>query len=344
MKKFIKTKNGKKGGLFVGKTHEEGGIPAIVVDTGQPVEIESGEAIINAESTKKYWKQLSKINQSEGNGVPIPPPTDYENIRREFNNGGLTPNMTKSEIKKFYDSPQGKKLDAETYSEWKRLVNMSSSELESFYNSQEGKDAGLSKSKANSLGIDNGRTSAQWILKMKSMPYTSWSSPMWIWAKKQISFIKRMSGNKGSLYDDNNNKTRKHTSLLIWGHNPVKKKLGGLNRGGDCYFVAGKIAMNNSLPNNKKFTGVPYLVQAEVTGQGALSGIKYGHSWIEDDNFVYDFSNNREIVIDKQYYYLVGKVKQTPPKYFKYTFKEAVNKMIKTGHYGSWELKTESGP
>ena len=228
---------------------------------------------------------------------------------------------------------------------------MSANELESFYNSKEGKEAGLSKAKANSLGIDNGRTSALWILKMKSIPYTSWSSPMWIWAKKQISFIKRMSGNEGPLYDENNNKTRKHTSLLIWGHNPKKFNLGGksgskknnFNSGGDCYFAAGKIAMNNSLPNGKKFIGTPYLVHSEVTGQGSLSGIKYGHSWIEDDINVYDFSNNREIVIDKLYYYLLGKVKQTPPKYFKYTFKEAINKMIKTGHYGSWELKTESG-
>ena len=35
-----------------------------------------------------------------------------------------------------------------------------------------------------------------------------------------------MSGNKGGLYDDKGNKTRKHTSLLIWGHNPEKYEQG----------------------------------------------------------------------------------------------------------------------
>ena len=40
--------------------------------------------------------------------------------------------------------------------------------------------------------------------------------------KKKISFISRMSFNKGGLYDKNGRKTRNHTSLLIWGHNPEK--------------------------------------------------------------------------------------------------------------------------
>jgi hypothetical protein len=50
---------------------------------------------------------------------------------------------------------------------------------------------------------------------------------MWRWANKQINFISRMSGNKGPLYDEKGRKTRKHTSLLIWGHNPKKYELGG---------------------------------------------------------------------------------------------------------------------
>jgi hypothetical protein len=117
---------------------------------------------------------------------------------------------------------------AETYAKWKSLVNMSKSELERFYNSQEGKDAGLSSSEANAQGIDSGRESARWIMKMKDTPYKEWTPQMWKWAKKQISFISRMSGNKGGLYDDKGRKTRKHTSLLIWGHNPEKMNNGGL--------------------------------------------------------------------------------------------------------------------
>ena len=136
-------------------------------------------------------------------------------------------NMTKSEAKKFYESKEGKALDKETYNKWKSLVNMSKGELDKFYNSQEGKDAGLSPREANEKGIDSGRESARWIMKMKDTPYSEWTPTMWIWAKKQISFISRMSGNKGGLYDDKGNKTRKHTSLLIWGNNPEKYGDGG---------------------------------------------------------------------------------------------------------------------
>ena len=115
----------------------------------------------------------------------------------------------------------------QTYEKWKYLVNMSESELKEFYDSEEGKKAGLTQSKANKLGIDSGRESARWIMEMKDTPVSEWSINMWKWANKQISFISRMSGNKGSLYDENGNKTRKHTSLLIWGHNPEKFEKGG---------------------------------------------------------------------------------------------------------------------
>jgi hypothetical protein len=64
-------------------------------------------------------------------------------------------------------------------------------------------------------------------MKMKDTPVAKWTPEMWKWANKQISFVSRMRGNKGDLYDDNGNKTRKHTSLLIWGHNPEKYNTGG---------------------------------------------------------------------------------------------------------------------
>ena len=110
----------------------------------------------------------------------------------------------------------------ETYKKWKELVNMSRSELEKFYNSEEGKIAGLSAKEAKKQGIDSGRESARWIMKMKYVPVSEWNKNMWRWAKKQISFISRMSGMKGKLYDEKGRKTRKHLALLIWGHNPEK--------------------------------------------------------------------------------------------------------------------------
>jgi hypothetical protein len=210
VQKFSKTSDGKKGGLFVGKKHSEGGIPAIVVDTGQPIEVEGGEAIINAEATALHWEELSKINQSTG-GVPIPKPTQAEKLFEKFENGGkLTVNDKKT-----------------IYQKWKSLVNMSYSELLKYYNSKEGKESGLTKSEADSQGISSGRESARWIMKMKKTNYKNWTDTMWRWANKQISFISRMRGNQGELYDDKGRKTRKLMSLLIWGHNPNKYKPGG---------------------------------------------------------------------------------------------------------------------
>lgn len=120
-------------------------------------------------------------------------------------------------------SNESKDLDNKnTYDKWKKLVNMSKSELEKFYNSKDGKEAGLTPSQAKENGIHSGRESARWIIKMKDTAMSNWTPTMWEWAKRQNSFISRMSAARGALYDDKKNKTRKHTSLLIWGHNPEK--------------------------------------------------------------------------------------------------------------------------
>lgn len=97
MAKKVVTNDGKKGGWLVGKRHYDksgkplGGIKAVVTDAGgKPVELEGGEVIINREASKKYWKELSKINQSAGNGVPIEPPSDAfdEDPNEDYENGG----------------------------------------------------------------------------------------------------------------------------------------------------------------------------------------------------------------------------------------------------------------
>lgn len=124
----------------------------------------------------------------------------------------------RSNIKKKLDNEAKDKL----YTKWKELVNMSASELEAFLKTDEGKEAGLSKEEAKDKGIKSGQESAEWIIRMKRTKRSEWTDKMWEWAKRQVSFNSRMIGNKGPLYDDNGNKTRKHTSLLLWGHNPEK--------------------------------------------------------------------------------------------------------------------------
>jgi hypothetical protein len=73
-----KTNDGKKGGYFKGRSHAEGGIKAVNVDTGQLIEVEGNEVIITkgavADNTKREFEGemltnreiLSKINQSGG--------------------------------------------------------------------------------------------------------------------------------------------------------------------------------------------------------------------------------------------------------------------------------------
>jgi len=81
-----KSNNGLRGGLTKGPSHANGGIPGIVKDTGQPIEVEGGEIIINKAASKLHCEELSKINQSAGNGVAIP--CDSKDVKDTFNSGG----------------------------------------------------------------------------------------------------------------------------------------------------------------------------------------------------------------------------------------------------------------
>ncbi len=108
------------------------------------------------------------------------------------------------------------------YAKWKVLVNMSVKELEAFLKSEEGKVAGLSKKEAKDQGIKSGQESAKWIIKMKTVGKDKWTDLMWEWAQRQVNFITRMSAGRGPLLDEEGEKTRRHTSLLVWGHNPTK--------------------------------------------------------------------------------------------------------------------------
>lgn len=60
-----------EGGILEGPKHGSGGIKATLPD-GNPIELEGGEIIINAKAAKENCKELSKINQSAGNGVAFP--------------------------------------------------------------------------------------------------------------------------------------------------------------------------------------------------------------------------------------------------------------------------------
>ena len=116
---------------------------------------------------------------------------------------------------------------------------------------------------------------------------------------------------------------------------------GGVTKGGDCYEAAAQFCMG-FMPEPVEFVGEPHLVHAEVKGQGKAEGIRFGHAWVEDDENVYDYSNGRRIVMPKVFYYAIGDIQtDNPLKYQRYTFPEARAKMLKTKHYGSWDIETE---
>lgn len=117
------------------------------------------------------------------------------------------------------------KTNDEVYREWKALVNMTKAELSSFLRDY-GDVAGLSREEAKAEGVRSGRDSARAILRMKDKPKGEWTKGDWDWARRQVAFIKRMSGAQGALLEEKADgtlvPTRRYLSLLVWGHDPLK--------------------------------------------------------------------------------------------------------------------------
>lgn len=104
------------------------------------------------------------------------------------------------------------------------------------------------------------------------------------------------------------------------------------NDKGDCFIVSGKFIMNNNLPDMK-------LVHAMVTGQGNIKGIRYEHAWVEIGDVVIDQSNGNNIIMRKEQYYKLGKVKEKPGEYASYDKQQALLMFTEHRTYGPWDLK-----
>jgi hypothetical protein len=87
------TNDATDGGLLKGKPHYDkngkatGGIPGIV-DGGKMIETEGDEFVVNKEASEEHWKELSEINQADGNGVAINPPSGIDDDPQEYKEGG----------------------------------------------------------------------------------------------------------------------------------------------------------------------------------------------------------------------------------------------------------------
>ena len=107
------------------------------------------------------------------------------------------------------------------------------------------------------------------------------------------------------------------------------------NSSGDCYEANGRYVLNNTL-----FGDDDSLVLCHGAPILQTDGKPFGHCWIEKGNMVLDFSNGRNIKIDKNIYYIIGKIPAPGyKKIYKYTFKEMQKKIASTGHWGPWDLK-----
>jgi len=100
-----------KGGITKGKSHKEGGIPMVVKSTGQKVELEGGEGVINKRNmadTKTHTfdgKEMTKcevasaINSDGGNGVEI----DCSNIVGKKYKYGVGGTISETELQKGWE-------------------------------------------------------------------------------------------------------------------------------------------------------------------------------------------------------------------------------------------------
>ena len=120
------------GGLTKGKSHKEGGIPMKVKNTGQNIEVEGGEIIINKKNvsdTKKHTfdgKELTKceiaseINSANGNGVEIDCDS-VEGKKYKYKKGGT---IMSSKIKsKVFDENGKRKIDDKSIEELTTYIN-----------------------------------------------------------------------------------------------------------------------------------------------------------------------------------------------------------------------------
>ena len=94
---------------------------------------------------------------------------------------------------------------------------------------------------------------------------------------------------------------------------------------GDCFRVAGNMIIDH--PNF-------LLCHAKVAGQGKFKGKMIWHAWNEDGDMVWDYSNGREIIVRKERYYKIAKIKDK--NIVKYTHDEAIKLMLKHKTYGDF--------
>jgi hypothetical protein len=102
------------------------------------------------------------------------------------------------------------------------------------------------------------------------------------------------------------------------------------NKGGNCYF-------NCLTASLREFLSIPDLkiVHGEVGGQGPLTGIRYGHAWLElSDQIVWDHNGG---MVQRDVFYRIGAI--DPDEVDRYSRDEAVALALQHNDCGPWGEK-----
>lgn len=110
--------------------------------------------------------------------------------------------------------------------------------------------------------------------------------------------------------------------------------------GGDCYEANGKFFMDQAVFPGSNTT--MRLVHGEVTGQGPMEGVQYGHAWIVDGSTVIDKSNGKDLRMPKKAYYALGQIDRNDNMHV-YTPAQFRKKVMQFEHWGPWDLVTSTG-
>jgi hypothetical protein len=102
--------------------------------------------------------------------------------------------------------------------------------------------------------------------------------------------------------------------------------------GGDCFDSSYDFILKNGKENSNLM-----LVHGIVSGHGELSGYRFTHAWCEDDEFVYDNSNNRVVKIPKIIYYSIGNI--NPEQSKTYTYRDVLTKSNEQKNKGPWDIE-----
>jgi hypothetical protein len=103
-------------------------------------------------------------------------------------------------------------------------------------------------------------------------------------------------------------------------------------KNGECYRLAAQLVMDN-----REYK----LVHAEVTGEGPIKGIRYGHAFTtftdeSSSEWVFDPSGENEtpVKVPKALYFKLGNI--NPDEIIEYPYEEVLENILKHETWGPW--------